>query len=185
MDAYDGTMTFYVADPTDPIVRAWAGVFPTLFQPMSDMPAGPARPPARAGRPVQHPDRGVRALPRHEQPLTFFDNTDRWTVPDGKTNEQTLPSEAYYVVMRMPGEPKAEFLLLQPMVPLSRPNMIAWVAARNDAAELRRRPGLPVPVRHHDLRAGPDRGADRPGPDHQPPRSRSGTRPAAGSSGAT
>ena len=36
-----------------------------------------------------------------------------------------------------------------------------------DAAELRHDPGLPVPGRHDDLRAGPDRGADRPGPDDQ------------------
>ena len=34
--------------------------------------------------------------------------------------------------MRMPGEAKAEFLLLQPMIAQNRPNMIAWVAARND-----------------------------------------------------
>ena len=37
-------------------------------------------------------------------------------VPDAKTTDQSLPSEAYYVVMRMPGESKAEFLLLQPMI---------------------------------------------------------------------
>jgi len=68
-------------------------------------------------------------------PLTYFNNTDRWTVPDAQTNEQSLASEAYYVVMRMPGEPAAEFLLLQPMIAASRPNMIAWVAARNDGTE--------------------------------------------------
>jgi uncharacterized membrane protein (UPF0182 family) len=64
--------------------------------------------------------------------LRFFQNDDLWTVPQGQTSEQSLPTEAYYVVMRMPGEPAAEFLLLQPMVPVNRPNMIAWVAARND-----------------------------------------------------
>jgi uncharacterized membrane protein (UPF0182 family) len=64
--------------------------------------------------------------------LTFFNNTDRWTVPDATTNQQSLPSEAYYVVMRMPGQSAAEYLLLQPMIAASRPNMIAWVAARND-----------------------------------------------------
>jgi uncharacterized membrane protein (UPF0182 family) len=68
------------------------------------------------------------------QPLTFFNNTDQWTISDAQTNEQSLPSEAYYVAMRMPGEPKAEFLLLQPMIARARPNMIAWVAARNDGA---------------------------------------------------
>ena len=65
-------------------------------------------------------------------PLPFFPNDDLWTVPQGQGSTQSLPSEAYYVVMRMPGEPEAEFLLLQPMVPLNRPNMIAWVAARTD-----------------------------------------------------
>ena len=93
------------------------------------------------------------------QPLTWFNNTDRWTVPSPQTNEQSLPPEAYYVVMRMPGEPKAEFLLLQPMIAQNRPNMIAWVAARNDPRQLRPGPRVPVPVRHDDLRAGPDRGA--------------------------
>jgi uncharacterized membrane protein (UPF0182 family) len=65
-------------------------------------------------------------------PETFFREDDRWTVPSGQTSDQSLPSEAYYVIMRMPGEPDPEFLLLQPMVPTSRPNMIAWIAARND-----------------------------------------------------
>ena len=50
-------------------------------------------------------------------PLTLFNSTDRWTVPDAQTNEQRSRREAYYVVMRMPGEAKAEFLLLQPMIP--------------------------------------------------------------------
>jgi len=50
-----------------------------------------------------------------------------------QTSEQTLPSEAYYVEMRLPNESGVEFLLLQPMVPTGRPNMIAWVAARMDA----------------------------------------------------
>jgi hypothetical protein len=63
---------------------------------------------------------------------TFFSGDDLWTVPTGQGSSQSLPSEAYYVVMRMPGEPESEFLLLQPMVPRERPNMIAWVAARND-----------------------------------------------------
>jgi uncharacterized membrane protein (UPF0182 family) len=62
----------------------------------------------------------------------FFQGDDLWTVPSDQATEQTLPSEAYYVVMRMPGESEAEFLLLQPMVPTNRPNMIAWIAARND-----------------------------------------------------
>ncbi len=131
MDAYDGTMTFYVADPTDPIVRTYARVFPTLFRPLTDLPeslAGHLRFPEELFN-VQ-----TRVFGRYHvtRPLQFFSGEDIWTVPSAETTEQTLPSEAYYVVMRMPGEAESEFLLLQPMVPTNRPNMIAWVAARND-----------------------------------------------------
>jgi hypothetical protein len=66
--------------------------------------------------------------------LQFFRGDDLWTVPTGTSSEQTLPSQAYYVEMHLPGETGVEFLLLQPMVPTSRPNMIAWIAARMDGA---------------------------------------------------
>ncbi len=131
MDAYDGRMTFYMADPTDPIVQAWAGVFPTLFRPLSEMSAdlqAHLRVPEDLFN-IQTAQFGRYHVTNTE---TFFRNEDRWTVPAGKTTAQSLPSEAYYVIMRMPGEPDPEFLLLQPMVPSGRPNMIAWIAARND-----------------------------------------------------
>lgn len=133
MDAYDGTMTFYIADPTDPIVQAWAGVFPTLFRPMSDMPAD-LKPHLRVPEDLFNIQTAMFGRYHVTSTETFFGNQDLWTVPASKTNAQSLPTEAYYVIMRMPGEPNPEFLLLQPMVPTGRPNMIAWVAARNDPA---------------------------------------------------
>ena len=134
MDAYDGTTTFYVADPSDPLIRAWQGVFPTLFKPIDQLPADLA-PHLRV--PEELFDVQTRVFGRYHvtDPATFYSQNDLWTVPVGQTNEQSLPSEAYYVVMRMPGADKAEFLLLQPMIRASRPNMIAWVAARNGPAD--------------------------------------------------
>jgi len=133
MDAYDGTMTFYVADPSDPIIRAWQGVFPTLFHPISELPSDLV-PHLRV--PEELFDVQTRMYGRYHvtDPTTFFNNNDLWTVPAPASSKQSLPNEAYYVVMRMPGAEKAEFLLLQPMIPKSRPNMIAWVAAQNDPA---------------------------------------------------
>jgi uncharacterized protein len=132
MNAYDGTMHFYVADPSDPIIRAYQGVFPTLFTAFDQMPAD-LRDHLRV--PEEFFNVQTRVFGRYHvtDPQQFFRNDDLWTVPTGTTSDQTLPSEAYYVVMRMPGESSAEFLLLQPMVPTNRPNMIAWIAARNDA----------------------------------------------------
>ena len=131
MDAYDGTMTFYVSDPTDPIIRAWTGIFPSMFRSLDELPADLVE---HLRVPEELFNVQTRVFGRYHvtNPLRFFQSDDLWTVPQGEAGTQTLPSEAYYVVMRMPGEPEAEFLLLQPMVPVNRPNMIAWVAARMD-----------------------------------------------------
>ena len=133
MDAYDGTMHFYVADPADPIIRAYQGIFPALFEPLEAMPAQ-LREHLRVPEELFNVQTRVFGAYHVTDPQQFFRTDDLWTVPQGATDSatQTLPSEAYYVVMRMPGEAKSEFLLLQPMVPLKRPNMISWVAARND-----------------------------------------------------
>lgn len=131
MDAYDGTMHFYVSDPSDPIIRAYQGIFPKLFQPMSDLPES-LRSHLRV--PEELFNIQTRMFGRYHvtDPQRFFAGNDLWAVPGAQTSEQSLPAEAYYVVMRMPGEEHAEFLLLQPMVPVGRVNMIAWVAARMD-----------------------------------------------------
>jgi uncharacterized protein len=133
MDAYDGTMKFYVSDPTDPIIRAWEGVFPGLFHDRSEIPSGLI---AHLRVPEELFNVGTRMYGTYHvtQPATFFNKSDRWTIPDVSTNKQNLPAEAYYVTMRMPGESAAEFLLVQPLIAQNRPNMIAWVAARNDPA---------------------------------------------------
>ena len=130
MDAYDGSMHFYMSDPTDPIVRDYAAVFPGLFESMDSMPASLR---AHLRVPEELFNVQTRVYGRYHVTDTqqFYRNDDLWTVPQ-VASEQTLPSEAYYVVMRLPGEQKVEFTLLQPMVPTNRPNMIAWVAARMD-----------------------------------------------------
>jgi hypothetical protein len=131
MDAYDGTTTFYVADPTDPLIRAYQGIYPTLFRPLDTMPAqlqGHLRTPEEQFN-VQ-----ARVFARYHVTNTqsFYNKDDLWTIPTNPPGAtQQLPPEAYYVIMRMPGEPETEYLLLQPMVPAQRPNMIAWVAVRN------------------------------------------------------
>ena len=132
MDAYDGTMHFYVATrPTRSSAPTRASSRRCSSR-STDVPAGPASHTSATPRSCSTSRPGCSGRYHVTDPLRFFQNDDLWTVPTGQTNEQSLPSEAYYVIMRMPGESDAEFLLLQPMIPVSRPNMIAWVAARND-----------------------------------------------------
>ena len=83
MDAYDGTMTFYVADPTDPLIRAWEGVFPTLFKPIDQM-ASDLKPHLRV--PEELFDVQTRVFGRYHvtDPSTFYSGNDQWTVPMGQ-----------------------------------------------------------------------------------------------------
>ncbi len=131
MDAYDGSMTFYVADPSDPLIRAYQGIYPSLFKPLDEM---PVQLQAHLRTPEERFNAQARMFARYHVTNTqsFYNKDDLWTIPTtppGAT--QQLPPEAYYVIMRMPGEARTEYLLLQPMVPAQRPNMISWIAVRN------------------------------------------------------
>jgi uncharacterized membrane protein (UPF0182 family) len=130
-DAYTGEMTFYVSDPDDPIIRTYERIFPTLFKPLEAIPSD-LRSHLRVPEEMFNVQTRTYARYHVQDPAAFYTNVDLWTVPAPTKSTQALASEAYYVVMRMPGEADPEFLLLQPMVPSTRPNMIAWVAARMD-----------------------------------------------------
>ncbi len=135
IDAYDGTVRFFLADATDPIVQAYARIFPSLFEPMS------ALPPELSPH-LRYPEdlfvaqnmiyRQYHLLPTEGGATTFYNQDDLWAIPEDVVSGGGSLMEPYYVIMRIPGEEEAEFALIQPMVPVGRPNMIAWVAARMD-----------------------------------------------------
>jgi uncharacterized membrane protein (UPF0182 family) len=135
VDAYDGTVRFFIADPDEPILAAWARIFPSLFEPLSALPAGVAdhlRYPEDLFI-AQNQAYRLYHLPATESGATnFYNQEDRWAIPQDVVAGSGQPMEPYYVIMRIPGEEKAEFVLIQPLVPEQRPNMIAWTAARMD-----------------------------------------------------
>jgi uncharacterized membrane protein (UPF0182 family) len=131
VDAYDGSVRFYVADAQDPLVRAYAAAFPGLLAPIETMPAD-----LRAH--VRYPAGffGVQArmyATYHMQdPRVFYNKEDLWSVPRMPEGGRDREQDSYYTIMRIPGEPREEFVLLMPFTPLRRDNMIAWLAARSD-----------------------------------------------------
>jgi uncharacterized membrane protein (UPF0182 family) len=137
VDAYSGSVTFYIADPSDPIVNAYAGIFPELFRPLSAMPAD-------LEAHLRYPEDLFTAqnesyLLYHVSPDAngagvFYNRQDVWAFPTQQTDPDAAGSriEPYYVIMKLPNEDAAEFVLIQPLVVANRPNMIAWVAARMD-----------------------------------------------------
>jgi uncharacterized protein len=65
-------------------------------------------------------------------PEILYNKGDQWQVPDNVSLSGPGPMQAYYVIMRLPGEAKEEFLLMLPFVPTGRQNMISWLGARSD-----------------------------------------------------
>jgi uncharacterized membrane protein (UPF0182 family) len=134
VDSYTGDTDFFVADPDDPIVKTWERVFPAMFKPMSAMPAD------LRGH-IRYPEdffliqADTYRTYHMTDPQVFYNREDLWGFPRESYAGQTVPMQPYYVIMRLPGEKEAEYMLMLPMVPSGRDNMIAWMAARCDGGD--------------------------------------------------
>ncbi len=132
VDAYDGTMTFYIADADDPLIQTWAKVFPGLFMPMDAMPAT-MREHRRYPEGLFRVQSEMYRVYHMQNPNTFYNKEDVWEIPAEKFQAgQHQPMEPYYVIMRLLGEEKAEFVLIVPFTPVGKDNLIAWMAGRSD-----------------------------------------------------
>ncbi len=131
IDAYNGTVDFYVSDPQDAIVQTYWRIFPSLFKPFAAMPQD-------LQRHIRYPEdyfyiqaEMYRAY-HMDAPEVFYNREDLWQFPRRPVGVNGQEMEPYYINMRLPGETRTEFFLMLPMVPSQRQNMIAWLAARCD-----------------------------------------------------
>ncbi len=131
IDAYHGSVTFYIADPSDPVVRVYARSFPGLLQPLARMPED-----LRAH--IRYPEDFFAIQARKyatyhmEDPQVFYNKEDLWALPRRTIEGREREMEPYYTIMRLPGERREEFILLTLFNPARRDNMISWLAARSD-----------------------------------------------------
>jgi uncharacterized membrane protein (UPF0182 family) len=138
IDAYDGSTTFYVFDGSDPIIAAYQAIYPTLFKDASTMPAG-LRSHVRYPELLLKVQAAVYGLYHMDSPEEFYNREDLWTVASqvsqgqgGQGEQATQPMEPNFVLMKLPGEDKPEFIEILPFTPANRNNMIGWIAARSD-----------------------------------------------------
>lgn len=135
IDAYNGSTTFYVFDPTDPIVLAYRNLFPSLFRDASAMPAD-------LHRHVRYPETLFRlqsevyGLYHMTNPEVFFNREDLWTVAtettDSNGQQVVAPMQPNFVLMKLPGGTAEEFVEILPFTPANRNNLIGWIAGRSD-----------------------------------------------------
>jgi len=132
VDAYEGTMTYYVSDPNDPIIRVWENTFPDLLRPITDASAD-LMAHFRYPENLFQVQAAQYANYHVTDPSVFYGQQDFWQVPpDPTTATEGVAMRPYYVLMRLPGEPDEKFVLILPFTPQGRQNMVAWMAANSD-----------------------------------------------------
>ncbi|NJR66542.1 MAG: UPF0182 family protein [Leptolyngbyaceae cyanobacterium CRU_2_3] len=131
IDAYHGSVNFYVADPSDPIITTWSKIFPDLFKPLIAMPASLQ---SHLRYPVDFFKlQSERLMTYHmTDPQVFYNREDQWQIPNEVYGDESRSVEPYYLITSLPAVPFEEFILLLPYTPRQRTNLIAWLAARSD-----------------------------------------------------
>jgi len=164
-DAYNGSMTFYQFDQTDPIAQAYAKAFPKLFTPGSEM-SDELRAHLRYPEDLFRVQTNMYGRYHIAAPDDFYNASDAWdisqdpgsgspaaarqetaqTTPEGAaapaglvSTTRQLRMDPTYLQLRLPGDEAASFLILQPFVPRSnqdrQQNLTAFMVAKSDPAE--------------------------------------------------
>ncbi len=138
IDAYNGSVHFYVFDSQDPLIATYRATFPSLFRDASQMPAD-LRAHIRYPETLLRTQGEVYGLYHTQNPKVFFQREDLWSiatldVTDNEGKKSKQPIDPYYVLMQLPGENSpAEFVIIVPFTPANRNNMIGWMAGRSDS----------------------------------------------------
>ena len=133
VDAFDGSMRFYVWDESDPVILTYRKIFPKLFSSKESLPPG-------LQQHIRYPQdlftfQADKYTRYHMQEAeNFYNDEDLWSFSNEKFGQSAdlRVVEPYYVIMKLPGEESAEFVQLIPYTPSQRQNLIGWLAARSD-----------------------------------------------------
>ena len=131
IDAYNGDVSYYVIDPTDPLVRTYRKIFPTLFKPIREMPAF-LQQHMRYPMDLFLAQARMYATYHMTDPQVFYNREDLWNVPQEIYKGTQQPILPYYITMRLPDSHHEEFILMLPLTPSKKDNMVAWMCARCD-----------------------------------------------------
>jgi len=148
VDAYNGTVRFFISDPSDPVVRAYAKAFPGYLKPLENMPKD-LRAHIRYPQDLFSIQARIYTTYHMQDPQVFYNKEDLLSIPrkavktpvqaptlgPGPLRQPPVVEreiDPYYIIMRLPGEKKEEFILLLPLTPNNRDNMRSWLAARSD-----------------------------------------------------
>lgn len=127
VDAYNGSIEFYITDPQDMIVKVYSAIFPELFKPLQEMSVD-IRKHIRYPKGYLQVQASMFATFHMTDPKIFYNKEDLWEIP--VYGERSI--EPYYTILKLPEENSVEYILLLPYTPSKRDNLAAWLAGRCD-----------------------------------------------------
>ena len=127
IDAYEGSMQFYITDPNDPVILTWKNIFPKLFKDLSEMPED-LRSHIRYPSDLFTIQAFIYATYHMKTPQVFYNKEDQWEIPEIDNKMM----EPYYTIMKLPGNTKEEYILMLPFTPRGKSNLSAWMVAQSD-----------------------------------------------------
>ncbi len=130
INAFDGSMAFYMADMQDPLIRTVSAIFPGTLQPLEEMPAD-LRNHIRYPLDIFDIQTQMYSIYHMENPQSFYNREDQWEIPALGGSDKSV-MESYYTIMKLPEEKKEEFILMLPFNPKKKDNLSAWMVARSD-----------------------------------------------------
>ncbi|MSR83444.1 MAG: UPF0182 family protein [Candidatus Latescibacteria bacterium] len=130
VDAYDGKMTFYIADEQDPLIQTYAKIFRGSFVPLAEMDKD-------LRTHIRYPDMlfdyqtALYTVYHMGEAQIFYNKEDQWQIPITAGGEQA-EMMGRHMIMKLPGETREEYILMIPFTPRGKDNLSAWMVARND-----------------------------------------------------
>ena len=132
VDAYDGDVTYYIVDKSDPLIQVFSNIFPGQFKGFEEMPNS-LKEHMRYPEDLFKIQSAIFSTYHMEDIKVFYNKEDAWQIPhEIYGTGQQVEVEPYYIIMKLPGESEEEFVLMTTFTPLKKDNMIAWLAARSD-----------------------------------------------------
>ncbi len=131
VDAFNGSVDFYVFEEDDPLIGTWANAFPDMFKSRAEMPADLLKH-------IRYPSdfllvQGLVFSKYHmTDPVVFYNQEDLWVRATEKYYNNTQPVQPYYIIWEMPETNDEEFILMLPFTPKNKQVLIGWIAGMCD-----------------------------------------------------
>ncbi|QEN15502.1 UPF0182 family protein [Mycolicibacterium sp. ELW1] len=146
VDAYDGTVTLYAQDESDPVLKAWMAVFPGTVKPKSEITPDLAAH-LRYPEDLFKVQRMLLAKYHVDDPVTFFSTSDFWDVPLDPNPTASSYQPPYYIVAKdlARNTNSSSFQLTSAMNRFRRDFLAAYISASSDPETYGRITVLTIP----------------------------------------